>query len=925
MSLKDLFSRKSKNSDNKTTGLGIGKKSMAKNKNEDSTFLDEDFMRDSDRDNETEINTLNHPEDKSHVNLQTDNDDSPFLSNRFDTVSDSGSETNFKDLSFDVDGKNLDNDLFNLKKEDSNLNSLEDGINEKELLALYEEEKKVSKNESEDDGALAEQIAELNSLYEQGAALKQEESKEDRLSSSLDFDDDSFDRATTIDDDDSFGKKEKSKRNEDTLSSLDLNTKSSLDRDSVSAVDLANFETEVGSDTLRSTSKSKSKKKVKSKKSIFGKIPVKTQYVLFFTTLTVSVVAFWSTIYFREQIKMQENAAYKITTDLISEEERLSIKIKESIFGLQNGYKDMLNSWSKLSDLQSQTMGITDKLYNQTANDLSLKIINKIDTVSKHLASSQKEEFMLKEVSVLKEKISAMYISLLDNADKLMNIQVSAGKSKESLIDFYLLKENIMILKESSLGVIEGEIYLEDRIVKIKSSYERIEAILKAIEGMEGSESSGKIIGDMRVELVKFNPIRNDLMSSGKSFIKSKDDLKSASAVLDSVLVDLNILFKSFETEGHGYAKLIELALYVSILLAFFSVAALAYIYRFESTKKEEELIGEAEGNKKAIFKLLDEMIYLQDGNLSQKTTVEEGSVTMDIADSVNATIDSLSVVVRKIKESSIMMGKTTNSISDSSKRLLVATDKQTTSIMGANTSINDIAQAIIEISKKTKESLVIAQNSAKISDVGSNNVKDSIEAMKAINRNMEETVTLMKKVSDSSNQISEVIGLLSDITEETNILALNASVQAAKAGESGKGFKVVAESIQELADNAADATRRVGALIATVQTDIQSVSDSVEKTTSEVVRGVTLSENAGKSLSEIAETSNKLAEIVEKISSEAINNAESAKKISVSMGEILEFTEETKTSTKETTGSIAEIDKMSAELNDSVRTFIVD
>jgi len=149
--------------------------------------------------------------------------------------------------------------------------------------------------------------------------------------------------------------------------------------------------------------------------------------------------------------------------------------------------------------------------------------------------------------------------------------------------------------------------------------------------------------------------------------------------------------------------------------------------------------------------------------------------------------------------------------------------------------------------------------------------------------------------------------------------------VQAAKAGAAGKGFKVVAESIQELADNAAEATRRVGALIATVQTDIQSVSDSVKKTTDEVVKGVSLSENAGRSLNEIAETSNKLAEIVETISAASIANAESAKQISVSMGEILGFTEETKETTKETAESISEIDKVSTDLNDSVKTFIVD
>lgn len=930
MSLKDLFSRKSKNVENKPSGFGIGKKSTTKNKNEDSTFLEEDFMKDSDRDNDVEMSTLNTQDGKANVNLQTDNDDSHFLSNRFDTVSEADSSSSFEDLSFDVDNKNLDNDLFNIKKEETkdNESSFEDSISENELLALYEEEKKVSKNEIEEDGVLAEQIAELNSLYEQGTALKQEESKEDRLNSSLAFDDDSFDRATTIDESEDFLNKDTNiKIKGDTISNLDLNTKSSLDRDSVSDLDLANFETNIGSDTLQD--KKKIKKKEKKKKSIFGKIPVKTQYALMFTTLVIGAAGLGGSFYVETKIDIQESNAYKITNDMIGEKEKLSVKIKESILGLQDGYKGMLTSWANLRDYQQEIIRVIDQLKNERANDLSLQIINQIDEVSKLLDSSQKEEFMFKEEYLTKEKIYTSSSKLMDLTNKLIDIQIGSGKSKESLIDFYLLKEDIMIVKDAGLGIISGENHSEDRLVKLKNSYDKISSkissLIKDKELMNFSEEGNKLINDMQVEITKINVVKNDLIKGGQDFAKAKDSLKGAEKILEKTSVDIKGLMNVLESKAHANAKFVELSMYVSILLLLLSVGGLSYIYRFESRRKAEELSQEAEENKRSIFKLLDEMIYLQDGNLSQKTTVEEGSITMDIADSVNATIDSLSVVVRKIKESSLMMGQKTNSINMSSLRLLSATEKQTASILGANTSINDIAQAIADISNKTKESLVIAKNSAKVSGVGSNNVNDSIETMRAINKNMEETVVLMRKVSDSSTQISEVIGLLSDITEETNILALNASVQAAKAGAAGKGFKVVAESIQELADNAAEATRRVGALIATVQTDIQSVSDSVKKTTDEVVKGVSLSENAGRSLNEIAETSNKLAEIVETISAASIANAESAKQISVSMGEILGFTEETKETTKETAESISEIDKVSTDLNDSVKTFIVD
>ena len=196
---------------------------------------------------------------------------------------------------------------------------------------------------------------------------------------------------------------------------------------------------------------------------------------------------------------------------------------------------------------------------------------------------------------------------------------------------------------------------------------------------------------------------------------------------------------------------------------------------------------------------------------------------------------------------------------------------------------------------------------------------------MQSIDGTMTETDRLMGKVQDSSKQISEIVELLSDITEGTSILALNATVQAAKAGDAGKGFKIVADSIQELADNAADATRRVGALIAAVQTDIQAVGESVGRAREEVKNGVNLSLSAGESLNRITEVSNKLSEIVREISQEAIGYAKNSDEVSKDMEFLIESTNLTKDSTQKTAKSISEIASISNELGESVQSFKVE
>jgi twitching motility protein PilJ len=314
----------------------------------------------------------------------------------------------------------------------------------------------------------------------------------------------------------------------------------------------------------------------------------------------------------------------------------------------------------------------------------------------------------------------------------------------------------------------------------------------------------------------------------------------------------------------------------------------------------------------------------LQEGDLTKKTTINDEIIGV-LADSINATIDSLSSLVKKIKNTSFIMKQKTSEVNVIAIEMLKTNEEQVKAIENTGYNVINITKAIEEISEKTNSGVQVAENAIKVSSQGAEQVLASINSMKEINKNMLETSYLMKKLTDSSKQISEIVELLSDISENTSILALNATVQAAKAGEAGKGFKIVADSIQELADKAVEATRRVGALIGTVQTDIQAAEKAVNKTTNEIGSGADLSEKASDSLSQMTEVSNNLALIIRSISEDIKKNAQVSKEITDIMNVILCKTEENKQSTQKTVNSISEIAKISNELGEFVQTFKVD
>jgi twitching motility protein PilJ len=989
MSIKDFFSKKQKPEQNKSTKIGGSKTDSSTDFMTENTFADEDFAKNDKEQLEGELTASTEANNQSNINLE-DIGSMSIFTNKYDDVEDFEKKLNDlsplkgnkePELSFSLE---LDetNDKPNKEKEfalgtednfdlgtsildieleksesSSTLHNEEDKkqsiineefknfdsqVDENTLMALYEEDarekkasnhinKKTSKigGAKDEEDLLKSQLNEINVLFGAGA-LADEQDKED-IQEKLDVVAPEFHRENEIETQSTEELEIPSKHNKSyaslgSLGQLDA----ALDVQTISSVDATTLSYHEKQEPVIQKKKYSSIKNEQYKKSIFGNMSVKTQYLMFGATLCAGLLGLGSSVFFSYDSNNKESRASKITALMGGEAQQFHSSFRESLIGVTGSYKKMSENWDTVVSLNKTLGQSVANLRNPKMIELFESINHSIGEVSKNVEYVKSLESVIKDASAKKNAMDTKIAALVTLVDRLGLIYMQTGANQAEMSQINLIKNSLKNINGSVSAILVGESVNQNSVADLNSTKDIIQN--SASELFNGSANKG--INKMpSVAVPIFNKFVTDwkylggevedILTNADELTKAKGIAKNNSDILNSLSSDIKVLSEMYDGSAHGYSFIFKNILIISILLLIISLAGLGYVYRFESERKGRELKIEADKNKKSVNKLLNEMVYLQTGNLTKKTTIEEG-ITQDIADSVNATIDSLVVVVTKIKNSSLVMKQKTNEINLVSTKLLDATEKQSDSIVEANESINNIAQAIHQISEKTKESLITAQHSAEASNLGARQVKESIESMNAISKNMEETVVLMKKVSDSSKQISEVISLLSDITEETNILALNATVQAAKAGEAGKGFKVVADSIQELADNAAEATRRVGALIATVQTDIQSVGSSIERTNQEVERGVELSENAGESLNEITDISNKLADIVKSISRDANTNAEAARQISSSMSAILKTTEETKDSTKKTTNSITEIDKMSSELSESVKTFIV-
>lgn len=356
-----------------------------------------------------------------------------------------------------------------------------------------------------------------------------------------------------------------------------------------------------------------------------------------------------------------------------------------------------------------------------------------------------------------------------------------------------------------------------------------------------------------------------------------------------------------------------------ALVLIFLALTAWSLIS--SANERQRMTADQNEKNQEAILRLLDEMGDLADGDLTVTATVSE-DITGAIADSINYAIEALRSLVTTINETSVQVTASAQESRSSAMHLADAAEHQAEQITSATEAVVEMSKALEDLASDASESEEIAQRSVEFAGKGSTAVSDTIQGMDTIREQIQETSKRIKRLGESSQQIGEIVELIDDIADQTNILALNAAMQAAMAGEAGRGFAVVADEVQRLAERSSNATKQIETLVKTIQADTNEAVSSMENSTTEVVNGAKLAEGAGDALKEIENVSNYIADITHKMADSAKLQADGATQIRTNMGVIKEITIQTKESTNQSAASIETLAEMSDELGTSVAGF---
>jgi twitching motility protein PilJ len=385
--------------------------------------------------------------------------------------------------------------------------------------------------------------------------------------------------------------------------------------------------------------------------------------------------------------------------------------------------------------------------------------------------------------------------------------------------------------------------------------------------------------------------------------------------------------FGGLSAAGAILAALLMLASGFGLLRLFVvdqrSRAHVAESQRLEAERQEQEAKRVNDANQAAILRLMNELQTVAEGDLTQQATVTE-DITGAIADSVNYTVEELRSLVEAVQNTVARVTETTQQVEQTSTELLAASTEQLREIRETGESVLQMAGRINDVSSQAQQTAQVARQSLEVAESGLTAVQNTIGGMNSIRDQIQDTSKRIKRLGESSQEIGEITELISDITEQTNVLALNAAIQAASAGEAGRGFSVVAEEVQRLAERSGDATRQIAAIVRTIQTDTQDAVAAMERSTQGVVEGARLSDAAGTALADIDRVTRQLSELIVQISEQASREADSASVVAANIQHIFAVTEQTGEGTRSTAQMVRELSRTAEDLKASVARFKV-
>jgi twitching motility protein PilJ len=676
---------------------------------------------------------------------------------------------------------------------------------------------------------------------------------------------------------------------------------------------------------------------------LIGHLPLAQQQRALFGVVAVGVVALMAGAWFAITGANRGAAQVGATGQALMQSQRLAKSVSQALLGSASAFGEVRESSEVLA---RNVRALKDGGENIQAAPFAAQgaiepLMPLIDRAEKNASVVLAQQKTLTQVGQALRAINRQSSELLETAETVssLKLQQEAGPAELSAVGqlvmltqrigksaneflttegvspeaVFLLGKDLNSFREIANGLLSGSSELRLAPARDAQTKERLQQLITQYEKTRTDASA--ILNNLQ-GLVAAREAQSSVVADSEPLRQGLEDVQSklsGTGLGGGSLFLLLLGASGLVVGGLGYLRLASADQDQRMQVA--------DAQRQQAQRQEQEAKRVNDANQAAILRLMNELQTVAEGDLTQTATVTE-DITGAIADSVNYTVEELRMLVEQVQGAVGRVTDTTQQVESTSTELLAASTEQLREIRETGESVLQMAGRINQVSSQAQQTASVARQSLAAAESGRQAVQNTIGGMNAMRDQIQDTAKRIKRLGESSQEIGEITELISDITEQTNVLALNAAIQAASAGEAGRGFSVVAEEVQRLAERSADATRQIAALVKAIQTDTQDAVAAMERSTQGVVESTRLSDAAGSALGDIDRVTRQLADLIERISQQALQEAQSANVVASNIQHIFAVTEQTGEGTRSTAQMVRELSRTAEELKASVSRF---